>query len=134
MTLAGPDSTAFRFGAVDFGIAKNQIVFNSIDLVGDSLILRARDGTADFDGRLNINFYSRMPRTRLPRPVAMLIDPVLDEATKDWVRVEVRGKASRADVKLRPVPVVDETIKRFLGVLGEGVNTDLSPFPINRSK
>ncbi len=125
LALAAPDKTAFRFALVDFDISKNQFVFKAIDLAGDSLSLRGL-GTAGFDGRLNLDFYSLLPRARLPRwPVVNLVnpllDPVLDQATKDWVRVEVRGKASRPDVKLKPVPVMEDTIKKFLGVLGTGM-------------
>ena len=112
--------TAFRQALVDFDISKNQFVFKSIDLAGDSLSFRGK-GTAGFDGRLEIDFYSLLPRAQLPRwPVVNLVNPVLDQATKDWVRVEVRGKTSRPDVKLKPVPVMEDTIKRFLGILGTG--------------
>jgi hypothetical protein len=80
LALAGPDRTAFRFAAVDFDISKNQFVFKSIDLAGDSLSLRGL-GSAGFDGRLNIDFYSQLPRARLPSLVGNLLNPVLDQAT-----------------------------------------------------
>ncbi len=130
LTFASPDKAAFRFASVEFDISKNQFVFNSIDLVGDSLSLRGL-GWAGFDGRLNIDFYSMLPRARLPWAVAKVVNSVLDQATKDWVRVIVRGKTSRPEVNLEPVPVINETIKRFLGILGTGVPNELrmtSPF------
>jgi hypothetical protein len=84
---------------------------------------------------LNIDFYSQLPRARLPSLVGNLLNPVLDQATKDWVKVEVRGKSSQPEVKMIPVPVVDESIKRFLGVLGTSVPTELQfPTPIMRLK
>lgn len=120
LALTARDKTAFRQALVDFDISKNQFVFKTIDLAGDSLSFRGK-GTAGFDGRLEIDFYSLLPRAQLPRwPVVNLVNPVLDQATKDWVRVEVRGKTSRPDVKLKPVPVMEDTIKRFLGILGTG--------------
>ena len=122
LTLAGPDHTAFQFAFVDFDLANNQFVFNTIDLTGESLRLQGR-GTAGFDGRLNLDFYSELPRARLPWPVVNLINPVLDQATKDWVRVEVRGKTGNPDVKAKPLPVLEDSVKRFLGILGNGMPT-----------
>lgn len=133
LSLSSPDRTAFRFASVEFDISKSQIVFNSIDLAGEPISLRGR-GSASFDGRLNLDFYSMLPRARLPWPVANLVNPVLDQATKDWVRVEVRGKTNRPDVKMKPVPVVDDTIKRFLGILGNGIPGDLRSVPGSRRR
>ena len=132
LSLTAPDKTAFRLAEVDFGIAKNQFVFKKIDLAGDSLSLLGQ-GTAGFDGRLHLNFYSMLPRARLPWPVANVVNPVLDQATKDWVRVEVRGKTSLPDVKMTPVPVLDDTIKGFLGILDTSVPDQLRmPSPARR--
>ncbi|MCA9069623.1 MAG: hypothetical protein KDA84_11900 [Planctomycetaceae bacterium] len=133
LSLSSPDRTAFRFASVEFDISKSQFVFNAIDLVGESLSLRGR-GIAGFDGRLKLDFYSMLPRARLPWPVANLVNPVLDQATKDWVRVEVRGKTSRPDVKMKPVPVVDDTIKGFLGILGNGIPNNFRSGTSGRSR
>ncbi len=120
LTLAGPERAAFQFAFVDFDLANNQFVFNTIDLTGESLRLQGR-GTAGFDGRLLLDFYSELPRARLPWPVVNLINPVLDQATKDWIRVEVRGKTGNPDVKAKPLPVLEDSVKRFLGILGNGM-------------
>jgi hypothetical protein len=112
--IGPPDKTAFRYAMLDFNIANRQFLFNSIDLVGDTVSMRGH-GSARFDGRLDLKFYSMLPRTRLRIP---LISAIVGEATKGWVGVTVRGTTSAPESKLVPAPNVDEALKRFLGAFG----------------
>lgn len=114
--VLGPtDKTAFRYALLDFNIARSQFRFNTIDLVGDSLSLRGR-GTTGFDGRLDLDFYSMLPRNRVRIPI---ISAVVGEATKGWVGVKVRGTTSVPKPSVVPAPQVDEALKGFLGAFGK---------------
>ena len=114
--IGPPNNAAFRDAFLDFNVAGGQFQFNRIDLVGDTLSLRGR-GTARFDGKLKFEFYSMLPQSRLPIP---LLNVVLGEATKGWVGVEVGGTVDNPVAKVKPVPQLDEAMKRFLGAFGAG--------------
>ncbi|MBT6155037.1 MAG: hypothetical protein HOL01_18430 [Planctomycetaceae bacterium] len=112
--IGPPDKTAFRYALLDFNIANSQFLFNSIDLVGDTLSMRGR-GSAKFDGRLNLDFYSMLPRTGFRIP---LVSAVVGGATTGWVGVKIRGTTNDPKPKLVPAPNVDEALKGFLGAFG----------------
>ena len=112
--IGPPDKTAFRYALLDFNIANSQFLFNSIDLVGDAFSMRGR-GTARFDGRLNLDFYSMLPRSGLRIP---FVSAIVGEATKGWVGVKIRGTTSAPAAKVVPAPQLDEALKRFLGAFG----------------
>jgi hypothetical protein len=112
LSFVPPDKTAFTYALLNFNVGGGQFRFNSIDLAGDAISLHG-EGTAKFDGQLNLNFYSRLPRQRLlPFP---LVDFVVGEATKGWMGIEVRGKVGATRAAVKPVPQLDEALKRILG-------------------
>jgi hypothetical protein len=112
--IGPPDKTAFRYALLDFNIANSQFLFNSIDLVGDTLSMRGR-GSARFDGRLNLDFYSMLPQSRFRIP---LVSAVVGGATTGWVRVKIRGTTSVPDPELVAAPILDDTLKSFLEAFG----------------
>lgn len=109
-----PDNTAFKFAYSEFDIGHSQFLFKTIDLVGDSISLRGR-GTARFDGRLNLDFYSMLPRNQVPIPI---LRELVSTATNAWVGVEVRGTTDQTYTRIKAVPQLDDALKRFLGAFG----------------
>lgn len=116
MTFVPVDKTAFRFAYTEFDVAKQQFLFRRIDLVGDTISLRGR-GAASFDGRVALDFYSMLPRSRLP---GVILKQLVSSATAGWVGVEVRGTAKNPVARIRAVPQVEDTLKAFLTGLGRG--------------
>ena len=116
LSFTTPDKTAFNHALVDFNVERQTFWFNTIDLVGDALSLRGK-GWARFDKKLHLDFYSMLSRNGRAIP---LFGPLVGEATKGWVGVEVRGSmnSSRADVKA--IPQLDDALKRFLGAFAPG--------------
>ncbi|MEX1095259.1 MAG: hypothetical protein WED34_04375 [Planctomycetales bacterium] len=110
LSFVPPDRTAFKYALVDYDIDRGRFVFNRIDLVGDAISLRGR-GTARFDGRLALDFYSMLPRNQVPIPV---FDTLVNEVTKGWVGVEVRGTVNAPLATVKAVPELDAALKRFL--------------------
>ncbi|MBQ17060.1 MAG: hypothetical protein CMJ65_08045 [Planctomycetaceae bacterium] len=113
LSLGPPEQTAFRYAQCDFQLARSRFHLNSIDLVGNSLQLRGR-GQATFDGRVNLDFYSMLPRSRIPVP---FLQPLLGSLTTGWVAVRVNGRTSNPQARVRAAPVLDDALKGFLGVL-----------------
>lgn len=110
LSFIPPDNTAFNYALVDFTVDRGAFWFKSIDLVGDAINLRGR-GTARFDGKLALDFYSTLGRNR---PTIPIFNIIIDEATKGWVAVHVRGTISDPRAEPQIAPVIDETLKRFL--------------------
>ena len=126
LSLGPPQQTAFRYAQCDFELARSRIVFNSIDLVGNSLQLRGR-GQATFDGRVGLDFYSMLPKSRLPIP---FLQPLIAPLTTGWVAVRVDGKANQPRATIRPAPVLDDALRSFLGAL-EHPGGRRQPPPLN---
>lgn len=114
LSLGPPEQSAFRYAQCDFQMARSQFQFNTIDLVGNSLQLRGR-GTASFDGLVDLDFYSMLPRTRVP--LLPFIQPLIGQLTTGWVAVDVNGRAEAPQARIRPAPVLDDALKRFLSAL-----------------
>jgi hypothetical protein len=108
------NKTAFKFAFADFDVKDRKLLFRTIDLVGDSISLRGR-GTVLFDGKLAIDFYSMVSRSRVPVEV---VRQLLKSATSGWVGVEVRGTVSRPMARIRAIPQLDDAMKQFLNALG----------------
>lgn len=111
MTTPRPNTTAFKYAFADFNIQRSQVNFKVIDLVGDSLSLRGQ-GWVHFDSRLAIDFYSRLARNQNRIPI---VSQLIQEVSSDWVRVEVRGRVNAPQVRNRPVPHLDDAVRRMLG-------------------
>jgi len=119
------DKTAFRVAYADFEIADRQFLFKTIDLQGDAINLRGR-GVAGFDGKLAIDFYSMLPRSRLP---VVILRQLVKSATAGWVGVQVRGTVSRPIARIRAIPKVDDALQRFLGAISGRPPATLLPPP-----
>lgn len=122
------DRTAFRYAYTDFTIERNQFNFGLIDLVGDAINFRG-SGTAELTGRLKLDFYSMMPRSRISVPV---IDLLVGEFGKGWVKVEVRGQVSAPVARVKAVPQVDEALKKFLGAFNPKQAAPIQQLPTYR--
>ena len=114
LSLGPPEQSAFRYAQCDFQIARSQFQFNSIDLVGNSLQLRGR-GAASFEGNVDLDFYSMLPRSRVP--LLPFIQPLIGQLTTGWAAVDVKGRADSPQARIRPAPVLDDALKRFLSAL-----------------
>ncbi|QDU80912.1 hypothetical protein Pla110_26480 [Polystyrenella longa] len=101
--LIPQDKTAFKTAFAEYDISQKQFRFNRIQLQGDSIGMYGQ-GTARFDGQLNLDFYSVVPRNNLPLPI---VNEVVNLASRDFVGVKVRGNVNR------PIVTFDNAIKRL---------------------
>lgn len=124
LSFVPPDRTAFNYALVDFDVERNAFWFRSIDLVGDAISLRGK-GSARFDGRVDLDFYSMLGRnasTRLP-----VFDVLINSATTGWVGVEVDGQVSSPRARLKVVPTIDDTLRRFLSTFNPRRRPPVTP-------
>jgi len=106
-----PDKTAFIYALTSFNVADSQFEFREIDLIGDAISLRGQ-GTARFDGKLHLDFFSMMSRNQLNVP--FLKEYIVDPLTRGWVKVEVRGQVQNPIATYRAAPQLDAALERFL--------------------
>jgi len=113
LSFVPPDRTAFNYALLDFDILQQQFLFKTIDLVGDAISFRGR-GITHFDGRVSLDFYSRLRRSQIPIPI---LNTLLGQAAQGLVGVQVRGTIYAPIANVKTAPALDETMKRFLSVL-----------------
>lgn len=105
--------TAFHYADLNFQVRNSLFDFSSIDLVGDAISLRGF-GFVRFDGAMMLDFYSMIPRNQLPIPI---LHEIVGQMSQGWYRVEVRGVVGNPEVRAKPVPQVEDTLKQFLSPL-----------------
>jgi hypothetical protein len=108
---------AFNYAQADFDIANSQFDFKSIYLRGDAISLHGR-GQTSFDGKLSLDFYSRLSRNQIPIP---LLNRVVSEVTKGWVGVRVRGTTAVPTTEMIPAPHLEGALKNLIGTLERGI-------------
>lgn len=109
LSFVPPDKTAFTSALLDFDVGGSQFQFRRIDLQGDSLSLHGR-GTVNFDGHVNLDFYSMVGRYQVPIP---LVRELIAETSKGWVAVEVTGTTKMPLAKIRPGVQMDDALRNF---------------------
>ncbi|MGQ0636721.1 MAG: hypothetical protein ACT4QC_19090 [Planctomycetaceae bacterium] len=110
--LSPPHNTAFDHAEFHFDIDNSIVQFQRIDLVGEALSLVGR-GSVNFDGRVGLDFYSRGGRKQLFIP---FVRELANMASTGWVGVNVRGTVREPVPEMHPLPQLDQSLKRFLGV------------------
>ncbi len=114
LSFLPPDKTAFDRAEVVFESSRHEYLFRQSDLMGDAISLRGRGRMLISDGRLDLEFYSTVPRNELPVPiVGKLVNGLVD----GWIQVKVTGTTSDPRVTEGIVPRLDNSVRSLLGVL-----------------
>lgn len=113
--------TAFNYANFLFGVRNERFEFQAIDLVGPSLSLRGR-GAVRFDGKVNLDFYTLQPRNGVAVPGLREIVGLVNQMSKDFFAVEVRGSIAAPEARVVPFPELDAAMKQFLGAFEQRPN------------
>lgn len=106
---------ALSLSDVDFRIQDNIVYFPRIDLKGEGLTLRG-NGEMQFNRTVDLTFYTVVGRDELRLPV---LAPVLAEASRQMLEIEVTGTLDEPEVKRHVVPVINDTLQQMFPELGE---------------
>jgi hypothetical protein len=125
LTAAPQDAAAFEYARADFQIARQQFIFNRIDLFGPRLQLQG-EGAADFDGRLGLTFFSALPRAMASNRRGAWI-PIVSEfaglissfGAVVGAVVEVRGTTDDPKTRLIPNAALDASLRRVVETFQE---------------
>lgn len=111
LTLTPPKNAAFDQAQFVFDVRNSRVLFQKIDLVGDAIHLVGRGGVR-FNGAVDLDFYSTAGRNQLPIPV---VREIIKMGTTGWVGVKVVGTVREPLTEIKPLPQIDETLRRLLG-------------------
>jgi hypothetical protein len=112
LSFVPPDKTMFDQALFSFAIQNETVQFGRIDLIGNAINLVGR-GTVRFDCRVGLEFLSTIGRNQIPIPI---VREALREVTKGWVGVQVSGTMKDPAALVRPVPQMDDALRRLLGI------------------
>jgi hypothetical protein len=125
LTAAPQDAAAFEYARADFQIARQQFIFNRIDLFGSRLQLHG-EGAADFNGRLGLTFFSALPREMASNRRGTWI-PIVSEfaglissfGAVVGAVVEVRGTTDNPQTRVIPNAALDASLRRVVETFQE---------------
>jgi hypothetical protein len=108
--VAPPDNRAFDEAIVKFRIRNELFDFSTIDLLGNTLSMRG-NGTARFDGMLNLTFYSIDPKYQLAVPI---LREIISSANHGLVAVQVTGPVRDPITRVKSNLILDNALLNIL--------------------
>ena len=127
------NDVAFDRADVLYTIENSRFNFNTIDLRGNAISLRGR-GYVQFDGAMQLDFYSKLARSQFRFPV---IHEIADLLSRGWMGVKVVGNVGNPETRILTLPELDEAMKQFFGTFdpppARPVNRQVQPIASPRS-
>ena len=114
-----PDRTAFTSSDVDFRIEADRIYFDRIDFDGDAVSLDGR-GEMSLDRQVSLTFGTTVGRDDY---YTALVRPILKEAGRQLMVIEVSGTLDDPQVHRKPMPQLSERLQQIFPAEGEGEGT-----------
>jgi hypothetical protein len=109
LTITTPDRTAFTSSDVDFRVEADRVYFDRIDFDGDAISLDGR-GEMSFDRQLHLTFGTIVGRDDY---YATLLRPILKEAGRRLMVIEVNGSVDSPQVTREFVPQLSERFQQL---------------------
>ena len=110
-----PDRTAFTSSDVDFRIEADRIYFDRIDFDGDAVSLDGR-GEMSLDRQVSLTFGTTVGRDDY---YTALVRPILKEAGRQLMVIEVTGTLDDPQVHRKPMPQLSERLQQIFPAEGE---------------
>jgi hypothetical protein len=109
LSFVDPDKKVFDTARFVFDIGGGVAHFERIDLVGDAMTLIG-SGTVDFNGAVHLGFKSRLGRKQFAIPI---VREFINEVSKGWVGVNVRGTLKEPRTEVRSFQELDNALRRL---------------------
>ncbi|MBS0201784.1 MAG: hypothetical protein JSS49_02710 [Planctomycetes bacterium] len=123
------NDVAFDRADVLYTIQNSRFNFNTIDLRGNAISLRGR-GYVQFDGAMQLDFYSKLARNQIRIPV---IHEIADLLSRGWMGVKVSGNVGSPETRILTLPELDDAMKQFFGTFDpqsqRSMPRAIQPFP-----
>jgi hypothetical protein len=128
LNLRPPEATAFTTADIDFRVQGDHVYFDRIDFHGDAITLRG-SGDMDFQRRIGLKFYTMVGRDELQVPI---LRPVLGEASRQFLLIEVVGSLDQPKVRTTPFPGLNETLQQIFPEVAGADSVSLWSLPSPR--
>ncbi|MCA9096263.1 MAG: hypothetical protein KDA68_22440, partial [Planctomycetaceae bacterium] len=119
------DNPAFAEAHMMFDIAKNQINFRQITLLGDAINLYGL-GFVNFDGRLGMEFRYRVPQTGGPLP---FVKGLVGLVANDGWGISLTGTTTEPVAVLRALPKLDPRLNELFRTIEFDRKTNIPGSP-----
>jgi hypothetical protein len=124
-----PDRTAFTTSHIDFRVEGDDLALERIDFSGDILCLKGK-GRITGQREVDLAFYPQFGRDEAHLP---LFRPLVGEASRQFMLIEVTGTLERQNVTRRVFPRIDERLAELFPELArqaeEGGSVPLLSLP-----
>jgi len=101
--------TAFTTSDIDFRVEGDDLEFDRIDFIGDAICLKGK-GRMTGQREIDLKFYTQVGRDEMHLPI---VRPVLGEASRQFMLVEVTGTLDQPTVNKTAFPRLNERLQEL---------------------
>jgi hypothetical protein len=121
-----PDRTAFTTSHIDYRIEGDDLALDRIDFNGDLLCLKGK-GRITGQREVDLKFYPQIGRDEEQLPI---LRPLVGEASRQFLLIEVTGTLDRQNVTQTPFPRIDQRLAELFPELVRQGEQRPAPPPI----
>jgi hypothetical protein len=121
-----PDRTAFTTSQIDFRVEGDDLALERIDFSGDILCLKGK-GRITGQREVDLAFYPQFGRDEAHLP---LFRPLVGEASRQFMLIEVTGTLDRQNVTRTVFPRIDERLAELFPELARQAEAGQGPVPL----
>jgi hypothetical protein len=109
LSVQRPNRTAFTTSDIDFRIEGDELELDRIDFNGDAICMKGK-GRLNRQRQIDLKFYPQMGRDEYHLPI---FRPLLGEASREFMLVEVTGTLDQPSVNRKVFPRFDERLQQM---------------------
>ncbi|MBN2216214.1 MAG: AsmA-like C-terminal domain-containing protein [Pirellulales bacterium] len=124
LSMREPDATAFSDADLEFQIAGDHIYLSPIEFNGDAISLVGQ-GQMDFNWNVDLALSARLGRNKWQLPI---ITPLMGEASRQTMTINVRGPLQKPDASRDVLPGVKEALRELEANLKASPSSEAAPW------
>ncbi|MDA7949961.1 MAG: hypothetical protein MPJ24_00600 [Pirellulaceae bacterium] len=107
VAIQSPEKAVFTEGQTSYVISGDYIYLKDLELTGDALAVKG-NGYLTWDKELSLNLYTQVGQNEIEVPI---ISPLLGEASKQLLLINVVGPLDTPIVSREPLPGINKTLQ-----------------------
>lgn len=116
------DNLVFRDANMDFRVVGDDLQFDRLDFHSELVSLKGRGHMTMTEQKpVDLQFYTQVGRDEVQLP---LLRPLLGEASRSFLLIEVSGAAEKPNVTKKAFPAINEQLRQLFPELAEGNEGD----------
>jgi hypothetical protein len=118
LNIRRQDNLVFRDANMDFRVTGDMVQFDRLDFHSEIVSLKGRGHLTMTEKKpLDLQFYTQMGRDEVQVP---LLRPLLGEASRSFLLIEVTGSAESPQVTRKAFPAINDHLRQLFPELAEG--------------